>query len=227
MLEGQPVSEVVLQPLLRELLVSDDLQAEGNSPVEITFSDGRVFFGQPRPVEVGAQKMGRVVILRDITHYKELDALKSDFVDTVNHDLRSPLTTMRGYATMLDMVGDLNEQQTRYVGKIVEGVESMSRLINTLLDLGRIEAGVGLQLEMLPISDVVRQVAEALRMQADQRKIDYHLHLPSTTIPLVEADQALIERAVQNLIDNAIKYSDTNGEVHITLRQLEGAKNCD
>lgn len=223
-LEGKLVSEAVPQPLLQELLVSKEADAEGTPPVEITFSDGRVFFGTASPVEIENKKMGRVVILRDITHYKELDALKSEFVDTVNHDLRKPLTTMRGYASMLDMVGDLNEQQTRYAGKIVDGVENMSRLINTLLDLGRIEAGVGLQLEMLPIVDVVRQVAEALRMEADQRKIDYHLHLPEKTIPLVEADQALVERAVQNLIDNAIKYSDTNGEVHVTLKQIDNGR---
>jgi len=97
----------------------------------------------------------------------------------------------------------------------------MSRLVNTLLDLGRIEAGVGLQLERLPVNDVIRQVAEAMRMKADQRKINYHLHIPDSTIPLVEADQALIERAVQNLIDNAIKYSDPDGDVHITLKLAE------
>ncbi|HKJ26354.1 MAG TPA: ATP-binding protein, partial [Anaerolineales bacterium] len=220
-LEGKPVEDAVQQSALRTLLVSKEVDEAGKPPVEITFPDGRVFFGTASPVQVDDQKMGRIVILRDITHYKELDALKSDFVDTVNHDLRSPLTTMRGYATMLDMVGDLNEQQTRYVQKIVEGVENMSRLVNTLLDLGRIEAGVGLQLERLPVNDVIRQVAEAMRMKADQRKINYHLHIPDSTIPLVEADQALIERAVQNLIDNAIKYSDPDGDVHITLKLAE------
>src|SRR3990170_8289847 len=101
--------------------------------------------------------MGRVCVLRDITQFKELDALKSDFVSTVSHDLRSPLTLIRGYATMLQMVGDLNEQQSGYVRKILDGVESMSRLVNNLLDLGRIEAGVGLQLEIQPVQEVIEQ----------------------------------------------------------------------
>ena len=75
-----------------------------------------------------------------------------------------------------------------------------------------------MHLEMIPIADVVRQVTDALRMEAVQRKIDYHVHIPESTVPLIEADQALIERAIQNLVDNAIKYSDANGEVHITLK---------
>jgi PAS domain S-box-containing protein len=217
-LEGQPVDQVVQQKMLQNILVKREPDKDGKPPVEIEFPDNRVFFATASPVQVDGKRMGRVVLLRDVTHYKELDALKSEFVDTVNHDLRSPLTTMRGYATMLDLVGDLNEQQTKYVEKIVQGVENMSRLVNTLLDLGRIAAGVGLHLEMIPIADVVRQVTDALRMEAVQRKIDYHVHIPESTVPLIEADQALIERAIQNLVDNAIKYSDANGEVHITLK---------
>ncbi|MCL5612126.1 MAG: hypothetical protein M1485_06170 [Chloroflexi bacterium] len=76
------------------------------------------------------------MLLRDVTKFKELDTMKSEFVATVSHDLRSSLTLMRGYATMLEMVGDLNNQQQNYVKKIVTGVESTSRLVNTLLDLG-------------------------------------------------------------------------------------------
>ncbi len=73
--------------------------------------------------------------------------MKSDFVATVSHDLRSPLTLMRGYVTMLQMVGELNEQQKNYTRKIISGVENMTRLVNNLLDLGRIDAGIGLQIE--------------------------------------------------------------------------------
>jgi signal transduction histidine kinase len=70
-----------------------------------------------QPVLADNRPVGRVCILRDITHFKELEQLKSDFVATVSHDLRSPLTLMRGYATMLQMVGELNEQQKGYVRK--------------------------------------------------------------------------------------------------------------
>ena len=72
---------------------------------------------------------------------------------------------------------------------IVQGVENMSHIVNTLLDLGRIEAGVGLKVEKLAISDVVGQVAEALRMEAVQKQIKYQLLLPEATLPAVEGDR--------------------------------------
>ncbi|MEJ2758643.1 MAG: ATP-binding protein, partial [Anaerolineales bacterium] len=215
---GKPVAQIIEHETLRKILTSE----EGDTtpkPTEITFPNNQIYFVTASPVKVEGKKMGRVCLLRNITHYKELDAMKSEFVDTVNHDLRAPLTTMRGYATMLDMVGDLNEQQSRYVKKIVQGVENMSRLVNSLLDLGRIEAGVGLKLELLPFTDIVRQVSEALRVEAIQKQIDFQVHLPEETMPVVQADQALLERAIQNLIDNAIKFTPPQGKVEIDLYQ--------
>lgn len=73
---------------------------------------------------------------------------------------------------MLEMVGQLNDQQNSYVQKIISGVESMSRLVNNLLDLGRIELGIGLQLETINIQDVVERVTGSLQLQAAQNPID-------------------------------------------------------
>jgi signal transduction histidine kinase len=157
-----------------------------------------------------------VCILRDVTHFKELDTMKSDFVATVSHDLRSPLTLMRGYATMLDMVGELNEQQQGYVKKIISGVENMSRLVNNLLDLGRIEIGVGLQVEDVPVLDILERVTGALQLQADQKSIGLNIELPRDMPNALEADGALLHQAVYNLAENAIKYTPAGG--HVTIR---------
>lgn len=211
---GQPVGEVISQPELRALLASG--QAETDS-IELALGDNRIFYATASSVHTEGRQMGRVCVLRDITHYKEVDALKSEFVATVSHDLRSPLTVMRGYATMLQMVGSLNEQQTGYLKKIDTGIQSMSRLVNNLLDLGRIEAGVGLRLEMVPVADLARQVAEALRPQALQKAIILTLETPANTMPLVEADTALLQQALHNLVENAIKYTESGGEVAVRL----------
>jgi PAS domain S-box-containing protein len=217
-LVGRPIKEIINQKDLRELLLRDQ-QDDDQSPIEVVFPDNRVFYATASPVDIDGQQMGRVCLLRDVTHYKELDALKSEFVDTVSHDLRSPLTLMRGYATMLQMVGELNEQQTGYINKIVLGVESMSRLVNNLLDLGRIDAGVGLRLEVIPAADILKQVAEALRIQAVQKQITLDVTVPEHSMPLVQVDQALLEQALHNLIENAIKYTDTGGNVEVALIQ--------
>jgi two-component system, OmpR family, phosphate regulon sensor histidine kinase PhoR len=162
--------------------------------------------------------VGRVCVLRDITHFKELDSLKSEFVATVSHDLRSPLTLMRGYATMLEMVGHMNEQQTGYVRKIVAAVENMSRLVNNLLDLGRIEAGIDLQLETILVQDVVERVVSTLQLQAAQKRVQLVVDIPSQTVPLIEADQALLQQALYNLVENAIKYTEPGGKVSLCVR---------
>jgi signal transduction histidine kinase len=153
--------------------------------------------------------------MRDITQFKELDALKSEFVSTVSHDLRSPLTLIHGYATMLQMVGELNDQQANYASKIVSGIENMSRLVTNLLDLGRIEAGVGLKLELVPVRDVAEQAASALQHQATQRQVAVNVVFPENLEPIVEADAALLQQALQNLVENAIKYTEAGGRVEI------------
>jgi signal transduction histidine kinase len=111
----------------------------------------------------------------------------------------------------------LNDQQVGYVRKIVTGVETMSKLVNNLLDLGRIEAGVDLQLEMVPVQDVVERVAGALQLQATQKRIQLTTEMPPETIPLVEADQSLLQQALHNLLDNAIKYTDAGGKVGLRV----------
>ena len=204
--EGRPIETLITQTELLELLQARN--DEKNS-AEIVLNDTQVYFATATSVWADGNRVGRVCVLRDVTHFKELDLLKSEFVATVSHDLRSPLTLMRGYATMLDMVGELNEQQTGYVQKIVAGVETMSRLVNNLLDLGRIEAGVSLELEMVPIYELVERVTGALQLQATQKKIHLRTDLPPETHPLVEADQAFLQQALHNLIENAVKIYRT------------------
>ena len=151
---GEEIDKITDQQALIELL---DGSAGGRSSIELKMDDGRIFLATASPVHSGDHQLGRVCVLRDISQLKEMDELKSDFVATVSHDLRSPLTLMRGYATMLEMVGELNEQQQNYVHKIITGVESMSHLVQNLLDLGRIEAEGGLKLDMISAPDIVSE----------------------------------------------------------------------
>lgn len=213
--KDKTISELIKQETLLELLRSSNKDKLSG---EMILADGRIYRASSTPVLAEGQHVGRVCIMQDVTHFKQLDALKSEFVSTVSHDLRSPLTLMRGYATMLEMVGQLNEQQINYIRKIISGVENMSRLVNNLLDLGRIEAGVGLQLEMTPVYDVIERVVSALQLQAAQRRIQVNSEVHKATVPLIEADQALIEQALYNLVENAIKYTEPEGNVLIRVR---------
>jgi len=218
---GQPTERVVQQRVLFDLLESS---AEGQQSAELLLPDKRTYLATASTVKVEGRSAGRVCILRDVTYFKELDTMKSEFVATVSHDLRSPLTLMRGYATMLDMVGDLNEQQQTYVRKIISGVENMARLVNNLLDLGRIEVGVGLEVDSVPVLDILERVTGPLQHQASAKDITLAVELPRDMPHAVQADGALLHQAVYNLVENAIKYTPNGGRVtvsaHSTSDQL-------
>jgi len=210
--EGKPIEEIVSQ---KELLALLDGRNEDKRSDEITLPDKRIYYATASAVFAEGHRVGRVCVLRDITSFKELDSLKSEFVATVSHDLRSPLTLVSGYATMLEIVGELNDQQTGYVRNIINGVDSMARLVNNLLDLGRIETGVGLKLEMVSVQDIVERVNYSLQIQAAQRRIQLTADTSQLTVPLIEADPALLQQALHNLVDNAIKYSETGDKVNV------------
>jgi signal transduction histidine kinase/HAMP domain-containing protein len=184
---------------------------------EIKMPDGKTFLATASAMTAEGRTVGRVCIMRDVTQLKEIDTLKSEFVSTVSHDLRSPLTLMRGYATMLEMAGELNDQQKSYVKMIVQGVENMSKLVNNLLDLGRIDFGVGLQVDQIPVLDIIERVTGSLQMAARNKNIALSVEIPRDMPHTVEADQALLHQAVYNLVENAIKYTPNGGDVTLNL----------
>lgn len=207
---GKPITSIDLPVQLVNLMHAP---INGRQSLELALPNGRVYLANASSIIADEKQVGRVCVLRDITQYRELDTLKSDFVSTVSHDLRSPLTLIRGYATMLQMVGELNDQQRGYLNKIMIGVDNMSRLVNNLLDIGRIEAGVGLQLEKKPVDEVVKTVVGLLHLQANQKQIQLTTEVPDQELPSIEADQALLQQALFNLVENAIKYTDSGGKI--------------
>ncbi|HEX7394097.1 MAG TPA: ATP-binding protein [Anaerolineaceae bacterium] len=213
---GRPVKEVVANPDLLELIgqpLEDRLASR-----EITLANNRIYYAIVSPVGVDSKMVGRVCVLQDITHYKELDTMKSDFVATVSHDLRSPLTLMRGYVTMFQMLGELNDQQKVFMKKIVTGVDEMSRLVINLLNLGRIESGVGLQIDRVNAQELVGQVLTQLQPLAAQKNIQ--MEHTSVTLPPIyfEADRDFVHQAITNLVENAIKYTTSGGKIKVTVQ---------
>lgn len=213
--ERPGVEQTLQVKALNDLLTSSS--AERRS-AEIKMPDGKTYLAMASAMTADGRTVGRVCILRDVSQLKEIDTLKSDFVSTVSHDLRSPLTLMRGYASMLEMAGELNEQQKSYIRMIVQGVENMAKLVNNLLDLGRIDFGVGLQVENIPVLDIVERVISSLQLQATQKNISLGIEIPKDLPATVEADQALLHQAVYNLVENALKYTPEGGAVTVHLQ---------
>ncbi len=216
---GQDITEVPLQPELLKVL-TEPLGVGGPLIEEIPLADGRTFYASASMIlSADGEDMGRVVVLRDVTHFKEVDEMKSEFVATVSHDLRAPLTFMRGYATMMPMVGALNEKQQEYIEKILIGIDQMSGLIEDLLNLGRIEAGVGLEAKPCHMGAIVVEVVDSMRARAAAKGLTLRLE-PSDPAPVILGDATLLRQALTNLVDNAIKYTPSGGSVTVGLHVI-------
>jgi PAS domain S-box-containing protein len=228
-ISGQRIDQAALPRALVGIF-EQSLDPDAALTGELSLADGRTLYANVSAIlTADGQHLGRVAVMRDITHLKELDELKSDFVATVSHDLRSPLTFMRGYATMLPTVGELNQKQREYIERILRGVGQMSDLVDDLLDLGRIEAGVGLERRPCHLGAILAEAVDSMRARAAAR--DITLHKESTTasgsdpngIAIVAGDAALLRQAITNLVDNAIKYTPSGGRVSVGLSmQTEG-----
>jgi two-component system phosphate regulon sensor histidine kinase PhoR len=159
---------------------------------------------------------GRVAVLRDVTHLKELDEIKTVFLRMVSHDLRSPLTYMRGYLSMLPMSGDLNERQSEAILKIENGIRYITDMTERLLYLSRLQFGDEAELELVPVDlgDIMHAIHAEQTEFADANQIELAVK-PSNGLPLVVADVMLLRQAVSNLVNNAIKYTPPGGHVNI------------
>lgn len=177
---------------------------------EVEVSDGRTFNAQLTPIE----GMGRVVVMQDVTHLKELDRMKTQFVTTVSHDLRSPLTAILGYIEFIGRVGELNTQQEDFVERVKTSVRAMTNLINDLLDLGRIEAGMDREKEPVNLGDVLAQVQDTLQASSDTKGQQFEFICPDN-LPMVFGNPLRLRQALSNLVDNAIKYTPEGGRVDL------------
>jgi PAS domain S-box-containing protein len=216
---GQTMDDTWAEPSVARLFSGDGTETRTE---EILLVDGRTLYGSASAIIDGdGEVLGRVAVMRDITHLKELDAMKSEFVATVSHDLRAPLTYMRGYATMLPMVGPLSPKQQDYTEKVMAGIEQMTELIDDLLDLGRIEAGVGLVRESCSLANVARGVVETLKPQALSRGL--LLRTGKLSERVIAGDEGLLRHAIANLVENAIKYTPTDGTITVSLEEQNSA----
>jgi two-component system NtrC family sensor kinase len=209
-LSNKPILDVIPHPDLRTLLAIGM-----NNPLphnEITFDDGRVLGAQFTPIP----GIGAAVTLQDITYLRQIDRLKTEFVHTVSHDLRSPLTAILGYVELLERIGPLTDQQKEFVQRVTASVHNITALVNDLLELGRIEAGFDSQKETIPLEGIINYTLENLRPQINERKLKFRLELPDS-LPSLQGNPIRLRQMLDNLIGNAIKYTPEGGEISVKV----------
>lgn len=162
--------------------------------------------------------LGTVTIFHDVTAFKELDAMKNDFVQMVSHELRSPMTAIKLQHEVIlqGLAGEVTDKQRQLLNRAQVKIQGLIDLVNESLDIARIEAGYR-QLELLPlqIGEVLQEVVDLLRVKAEEHQV-YLQVSNSPDLPPVLADRRSMEEVFTNLVTNAINYSPDGGEIRVS-----------
>jgi signal transduction histidine kinase len=176
------------------------------------------------------ERLGTVIVLRDVTAEVEAERLKDAFITHVSHELRTPLTAVKGYVDLLlvGAAGALDEEQMGFLDTISRHTDNLVAMINELLDFSEMEAGGRLGLRPRPVllSTLVEEIADELRPQVDEKGLTLTVELPDE-LPLVDADTRRLRWAVINLVRNAWQYTPAGGVVTLRLLQRDGQVKLD
>lgn len=218
-LNGNPIQGKYVKDVIGSADLSALIDRARNGALkyhEINFDDGRVYNAQYTPLP----RIGSAVTMQDISYLKEIDRLKNDFVHTVSHDLRSPLTSVLGYMELIERVGPLNESQHEFLERLRAGVHHMTGLVNELLDLGRLESGFDTRRETVDLSNVLEYSLNVFDNQIKTKNLQVTCEFSDGLKPL-RANPIRIRQMIDNLVGNAIKYTPQNGTVKLSLVMQE------
>jgi PAS domain S-box-containing protein len=163
--------------------------------------------------------LGAVTLLEDITHLREIDRLKSEFIATASHELRTPLTSVQmGVHLLLERAaGELTDKQVEVLSACREDCDRLDRLMRDLLDVSRIEAGESKpSFEAVKIRELLNVATNELRPQVESKGLDFKIEAP-IDLPAVRVDRSQVERVLANLVVNAIRYTK-HGEIKISAQ---------
>ena len=161
--------------------------------------------------------IGTLVVFNDVTHLRRLENMRRDFVANVSHEIKTPLTAIKGFVETLRL-GDVDkpEEIERFLGIIQKHVDRLSSIVEDLLSLSRIEQedeGKTIKLEEGYVKDVFQSALQICHSKAEEKKININLICEEQLVSCF--DSSLLEQAVVNLLDNAIKYSEPNSTIHL------------
>lgn len=163
--------------------------------------------------EKGVQ--GYLVILKDLTPIRRLETVRRDFISNLSHELRTPLASLRAVVETLQDSKDDPEATQRFLGRAEREVDTLTQMVEELLELSRIESGrVPLKLTNTAVSDLILIPLERLRNVAERGQVELILNLPAN-LPPVLADAGRVQQVVTNLVHNAIKFTPPKGKITI------------
>jgi NtrC-family two-component system sensor histidine kinase KinB len=235
---GKKIQDIaVTNDLIRSLIheLFSDVQNKINVPVKIYANNKESYFEkQMIPINIiptgeeTEKKIGNVIVLKNITPFKELDFAKTNFIATVSHELKTPIASIQMGLQLLrnNKTGELNKEQTLLVAGIAEDSDRLLKITGELLNMAQVETG-NIQLKMEPCdpAEMISFAVNANKILAAQKKITLETSLLPGIFPVL-ADSEKTTWILTNLISNAIRYSYENSRILINARAENENKLC-
>lgn len=216
---GKPMAQVIGHQELRQLF-EEGFRERQPMVKELSFDEGRRIYRAETSLMMddNGQLQNVVAIIYDITEIRQLERMKTAFVSTVSHELRTPLTSIKGFiSTLLDDTEGMYDEETRreFYEIIDEECDRLTRLINDLLNVSRIESGRALEMYITHVNlhQLAQSVCDLQQTYTDRHQV---INAVPPDFPIIEADADKVTQILDNLVGNAIKYSPEGGEVRIS-----------
>jgi two-component system phosphate regulon sensor histidine kinase PhoR len=220
---GRPFIEVVRDHDLNELMVSAAQRGERSVRV-VAYGQAQRWLQATAVPIAGAGTWAALAVFHDLTEVRRLDSMRRDFISNVSHELRTPLAGIRAAAETLHE-GALEDAAAarEFLGHIQRETDRLTQMVEELLELSRIESGAApLRFAQLDASALVRAAAERFRQQAERAGLSISAEAPDEPVTVI-GDEERLERALGNLIANAIKFTPPGGSVTVSAEAVEDA----
>jgi signal transduction histidine kinase len=210
---------------LKNDLLRNLLNDNGSSvPLKI-YADEKESYFSKEILNITAEEkaIGSVILLRNITQFKELDLAKTNFIATISHELKTPIASIKMSLKLLEDIrlGGLNNEQTKLINNIKEDTQRLLSITGELLDLAQVETGkMTLEKQMVAPRAIIDYANNALKVQAEQKHITVKINCPAD-LPKVNCDLEKTAWVMVNFLSNAIRYSPENSEILIQAEKTE------
>lgn len=221
------VNNDLLRTLLMDLMVNNTaISSKTSKPIKI-YADNKESYFEKEIVpitivptgETEKKQIGHVIILKNVTPFKELDFAKTNFIATVSHELKTPIASIKMSLKLLesDKTGHMNEDQNQLIESIKEDAERLLKITSELLNMSQVETGnIQLNIQKSNAKEIVQYAIEAVKVPAEQKHIQI-LSNVDANLPEVKADTEKTAWVLINFLTNAIRYSPENNKVNVTI----------
>jgi signal transduction histidine kinase len=217
---GKPVSELISRNDLFKFLIEED---NNSTPFKIVLDNYENYFTKEIIEVTQDNAKNKVIVLKNITSFKELDVAKTNFIATISHELKTPLASSDFSLKLLEdeRTGTLSKEQKELVSNLKQDNQHMLKILSELLNMSQVEAGkIQLTISKVNPAEIVDNAIKSVAASAKEKKVEIK-NITGINLPLIEADADKTTWILNNFLTNAIKYSFNNSVVEVFAKQQD------